>query len=141
MEHAQPEYIYHHTAQRFPNDPKFAAVGINSGQWYLPHVWAPTAWATTVGSTAMRVCVVSQASLGSLLGPACTFAFAVEEEAGSCCAALRCCMAGMLPCASRSCMAGQLATVHRWAARQRCSARPLRLLHCRVHARHMHEGT
>ena len=59
VEHAQPEYIYYHTAQRLPNDPKFAAGDHTSGQWYLPQVWAPTAWATTVGSRDMRVCVVS----------------------------------------------------------------------------------
>ncbi len=57
---AQPEYIYSPTDwTRSPNDPLYGPGDYSSGQWYLPHVWAPTAWATTVGSSAIRVCMVS----------------------------------------------------------------------------------
>ena len=59
VEHAQPEFIYYRSAQRVPNDPLYQPGDFSSGQWYLPQVWAPTAWATTVGSKAIKVCVVS----------------------------------------------------------------------------------
>lgn len=63
---AQPEYIYHATdlvAQRIPDDPWYgpgpSPYLYSNGQWYLRQVSAPTAWATTVGSSAVRVCIVS----------------------------------------------------------------------------------
>lgn len=57
---AEPDYFHYPTAVnlRIPNDPRYGPASYTSGQWYLHQVMAPSAWATTVGSAKVRLCMV-----------------------------------------------------------------------------------